>query len=115
VDDNLSAAKAVYNAFNTAAVNCKAKTGAYPDAQGLIDEVVGSDIISVADGISVAVDYTADGGIINAVWVCSGDSITGGVGDVNLACYSPEISGNAINSVEYKADITRVSGGDWVS
>lgn len=106
---NLSAAKSVYNAINTAVIDYKAKTGSYPkatDLQTTLDAQSGTAeaLVVVPKGTAVAVSYDGNG----TVYFVACSTSTGDVnatGAKNLQAYSPYASGNCY------ADSTTVSGG----
>jgi hypothetical protein len=97
---NLSSAKAVYNAANTACTNNKAKYGAYPTAYELAELLNGdpddptSKLVTISKGTSVGIVYEDMSGYVEAVWVSSDKALDTYDGK-NVACYMPTVSGNA--------------------
>jgi hypothetical protein len=107
---NLSTAKSVYNAANTAVVNCKASTGRYPTAAELADSLSKGDLITVESDTAVAIEYDSKG-TIKCVWVCSSKSdITGTDKDKSLACYNPASSGNVADSTPFNPSLRCING-----
>jgi prepilin-type N-terminal cleavage/methylation domain-containing protein len=126
---NLSSAKAVYNAANTACTNNKSKTGAYPTASELAELLNGSaddptsKLVTISKGTSAGIVYEDLSGYVEAVWVSSDaelstDTETG----TNVACYMATVSGNAATAdAESLGDVTVPSdctlqinnGGTW--
>lgn len=96
---NLSAAKTIYNAANTAVIDVKAQTGAWPtnaqlkDALGASGTSTNDQLAVVPKGTSVGIEYDQNSGAIKSVWVCTGANIasTG----KNLQAYNPQKPGNA--------------------
>lgn len=106
---NLSAAKSVYNAINTAVIDYKAKTGSYPkstDLKDTLDDQTGTAeaLVVVPKGTAVAVSYDGNG----TVYFVACSTSTADVNDAsakNLQAYSPYASGNCY------ADSTTLGGG----
>lgn len=99
---NLSAAKTIYNAANTAVVDVKAQTGAWPDATKLAAALDGStssandQLAVVPAGTTAAIEYEETSGAILSVWVCTGDSVAMTGDDCkNVQAYDPQNPGNA--------------------
>ncbi|GEM_PF-3459027 len=122
---NLSAAKSIYNAANTAVVNGKASTSAFPTEAQLINllngdsintagDDNGTDLVTVPTGTSAILWYVPDSGEVTGVATGSTASdstavaptatdctaTTAGVAPAttnvnNVALYDPKVSGNA--------------------
>ena len=112
---NLSAAKSVYNAANTAVVNAKASTGAFPLAAGLVTEMNDGELVTVPSGTSATIWYVPTTGEVTGVAAATtaasgtataptatdctatvdGTAPTPGANVSNVALYDPKISGNA--------------------
>lgn len=113
---NLSAAKSIYNAANTAVVNGKASTGAFPTQDKLIllmngdrdaaNDGLGEKLVVVPQGTSARIIYEETAGNVAAVIVSTGSvapaKTDGAVGTTtktagceNIAMYDPQVSGNA--------------------
>lgn len=91
---NLSAAKSVYNAMNTAVIDYKAQNGSYPSPTDLVTALNNASttekLVTVPKGTAVAVGY-ADGD----VWAVAASSSAGAVSaGKNIQMYSPYGSGN---------------------
>ena len=103
---NLSAAKTIYNAANTAVIDCKASLGSYPTnaqlanvlngkkANGSGAAVESQKLAVVPKGTAAGIDYDAATGAIKTVWVSSS---TGAIAntDKNIQAYDPLNPGNA--------------------
>jgi prepilin-type N-terminal cleavage/methylation domain-containing protein len=129
---NLSSAKAIYNAANTACTNNKSKTGAYPTAQELGDLLNGDDsdptskLVTISKGTSAGIVYEDLSGYIEAVWVSSDAELSQDTEEgTNVACYMPTVSGNAATaesdtlsdaattSLAKTCNVTISDGGEW--
>ncbi len=123
---NLSAAKTIYNAANTAVVDVKAQTGAWPDAAKLAEALSGStssandQLAVVPTGTSAAIDYDETSGAILSVWVCTGNSAAMSGDDCkNIQAYDPQNPGNAAKTSSGgdasvpDFEVTNADGAGW--
>lgn len=100
---NLSAAKSIYNAVNTAVIDYKAQHGGYPDATQLKDTLTDSSVsnaeklVVIPKGTAAAIGYDGAGNVW-AVAVASASSTDNvkGTSAKNLQVYSPLASGNCL-------------------
>lgn len=116
VTANYSTAQSIYNEIGVIAVNYKVATGNFPTCEELIGELNNADdsSISIPSGITAAVSYSVSDGEVNSVWVCSSENgITGTENDEYLACYDPDIDGNAADTASFSYNIICINGGDW--
>lgn len=116
VTANYSTAQSIYNEIGVIAVNYKVATGNFPTCEELIGELNNADdsSISIPSGITAAVSYSVSDGEVNSVWVCSSENgITGTENDEYLACYDPDIDGNAADTANFSYNIICINGGDW--
>ncbi len=100
---NLSAAKSLYNAFNTAVIDYKAQNAGYPNAQQLADSITSvtdnaEKLVVIPKGTAVAVGYDGNGYVWGVVAATESGSNAVSVGSSgtskNVQCYSPLASGN---------------------
>lgn len=116
VTANYSTAQSIYNEIGVIAVNYKVATGNFPTCEELIGELNNADdsSISIPSGITAAVSYSVSDGEVNSVWVCSSENgITGTENDEYLACYDPDIDGNAADTASFSYNIICINGRDW--
>lgn len=129
---NLSAAKTIYNAANTACVDVKAKTGGWPNAtelanvlngnkaDGTTDSNSGGALASVPKGTSAGIEYDDATGAVKSVWVVSGAAMpSSNDGKGNIQAYNPQNPGNAAVDSNGAAvnlptfAVTSSNGADW--
>jgi prepilin-type N-terminal cleavage/methylation domain-containing protein len=111
---NLSAAKSVYNAANTAVVNGKASTGGFPTDDQLVllmngdkdssGDGSGTVLVTVPTGTSATIYYHHGSGEVTCVAASTGSTavtatamsgVAEGDNTKNIAIYDPKVSGNA--------------------
>jgi type IV pilus assembly protein PilA len=123
---NLSAAKSIYNAVNTAVIDYKAQHGGYPSPEELAtslnaaaDNGKSEELAVVPKGTAVAVGYDGAG----YVWAVAVGSEEEDLGDdsKNVQMYAPTAAGNAYGSgsnqtTDLPTDLTKKGTGsdDWV-
>lgn len=114
--ENLETAKLAYNEIGVLAVNYKVETGNFPNDDKIVEKLNTADapIVEIPKGVTVAVSYSQSTGTVNSVWVCSSENgITGTESDEYLACYDPDIDGNAADTANFSYNIICINGGDW--
>lgn len=135
---NLSAAKSVYNAANTAVVNGKASSGAFPNAAQLCNLLNGNSIDSstdsagevlviVPEGTSATIVYDTTKGNVVAVAAVTGATAptsAAPTSTANIAIYNPAVSGNYAENSGASSIFTASAGvqllkcnngGDWTA
>lgn len=110
---NLSAAKSIYNAANTAVVNARALTpGGIPDGDDLTATLNNESLVTVPEGTSATIFYDESTGEVTGVAVCSdataptdaqckatteGSTPTGA--PANISLYDPARGGESVTHV----------------
>lgn len=114
INENPGIAQSVYNAVNTAMIDCKAQTGDYPSNAKLAELLNSEDWVTIPEGKTVAINYSeSDHNVIN-IWVCTSEKeITGTDKDKELVCFDPMVGGNSAQTAEFEYTILCVNGGEW--
>lgn len=116
---NLSAAKSIYNAANTAVIDGKAQTGGYPTAEKLGEILKSGDnaekLAVVPKGTAAAIGYDGKGN----VWAVAVGSDSGALATTskNVQMYSPLHAGNVYGSgsgqtTDIPTDVTCAGDGE---
>lgn len=119
---NLSAAKTIYNAANTAVVDHKAQKGKWPTADELATALRGSSssandqLAVVPEGTAAGIVYEPTNGAVEQVWVATstGDVSAG----TNVQAYDPQKPGNAAASTSaptFQVSHSGAPNSDWAA